>query len=295
MRLLYYSLLLPLSLLPSWILYGLSNFMYLVLYIFVGYRRKVVRANIENSFPEFSIEKQRHVERQFYSHFCDLVVESIKAFSISKPELDKRFKHRNKEIFLKYFDSEQQVTLVGGHSGNWELFAVSIATHIPHQPMAIYTPLTNAFMNQKMLKSRSKYGLWMNSYDEVKKIISNKTSEKPMAVIFGADQSPTIKQQPYWTEFLNQETGVQFGAEKFAVANNTPVIYGFIHRLGRGHYEVEYRLLTETPGELPHGRITEMHTRMLEADIRKNPSNWLWTHKRWKRKKTDYTVANESN
>lgn len=142
-------------------------------------------------------------------------------------------------------------------------------------------------MNKKVLESRSKFGLWMKRYKEVKEILNN-TTAKPVTVIFGADQSPNIKQRPIWLEFLNQETGVQYGAEKFAVDHNAPVVYGFIHRLKRGHFEIEYKLITDTPRELPYGKITEMHTRQLEADIRKEPANWLWTHKRWKRKKIDF-------
>ena len=287
MKVFYFIILVPLSSLPSWFLYRISDFLYLVLYVILGYRKKVVRTNIQNSFPEFSTEKQKQIEKQFYGHFCDLLVESFKAFNISRAELERRFRHRNQEILLKYFEAGQHVTMVGGHSGNWELFAVSIAMHLSHQPVAIYSPLHNAFMNRKILKSRSKFGLWMKSYSEVKQLLSGPTP-KPLCVIFGADQSPNIEQNPYWTEFLNQETGVQFGAEKFATHNDAPVIYGFIHRLKRGHYEAEYRLISDKPNELPYGMITEMHTRMLEEDIRKEPSNWLWTHKRWKRKKVDY-------
>lgn len=261
--------------------------MYIILYKGVGYRKKVVRMNIQNSFPEHSKEKQEKIEREFYCHFCDLIVESIKAFTISKVELEERFVQRNPELFQKYFDKGQHVTVVGGHSGNWELFAVSVALHLPHQPVALYSALHNEFINKKILKSRSKFGLWMKSYAEVKQIVKE-TSGRPMAIIFGSDQSPNIKQQPYWTEFLNQETGVQFGTEKFSRDNNSPVIYGFIHKPRRGHYEMEYKLVCERPNDLELGVITEKHTKLLEEDIRKEPAYWLWTHKRWKRKKIDF-------
>jgi KDO2-lipid IV(A) lauroyltransferase len=243
--------------------------------------------NIQNSFPEHTQQKQLLIEREFYRHFCDLVVESIKAFSISEKELRKRFIERNPDLFQKYFDNNQHVTLVGGHSGNWELFAVSVALHLPHQPVALYSALHNKFLNNIILESRSKFGLLMKSYAEVK-VMVKASNARPLTVIFGSDQSPNIKQQPYWTEFLHQETGVQFGTEKFARDNNTPVIYGFIHKIKRGHYEMEYKLVCENPNELPLGAITEKHTRMLEEDIRKEPSYWLWTHKRWKRKKIDF-------
>lgn len=291
MPFLYYLILKPLSLFPSWALYGISNVLYFAVYRLVGYRKAVVRMNLNNSFPELSDESRLVIEREFYVHLCDLIVESIKAFSITKTELERRFVQRNPEIFQQYFDKGQHVTLVGGHSGNWELFAVSVALHLPHQPLALYTKLNNKFMNKKMTESRSRFGLWMKSYEEAKHIV--KSHDHPVTFIFGSDQCPKAFQKPYFTEFLNQETGVQFGTEKFARDNNTPVIYGFIHKLRRGYYEMEYALVCEQPNALPLGQISEMHTRMLEQDIRNEPSYWLWTHKRWKRKRKDFVHCGE--
>jgi Kdo2-lipid IVA lauroyltransferase/acyltransferase len=287
MRFLYYLVLIPFSKLPSWFLYRISDLMYLVLYHVLGYRKKVVNTNIKNSFPHLTSKEVTAIERVFYVHFCDLIVESIKAFTISKEELERRFTQRNPELFQKYFDNNQHVTMVGGHYGNWELYAVSIAQHVAHQPVALFTKLTNKFMNDKITSSRSKFGLWMKNYEQVKTLMEIK-SQQPMAIIFGTDQCPKMSQQPYWVKFLNQETGVQFGAEKFARENNTPVIYGVIHRIKRGHYEVAYELVCEKPNELPIGKITEIHTKLLERDIVNEPAFWLWTHKRWKRTKADF-------
>lgn len=230
MRLLYYVILIPFSLLPSWILYRISDVMYLILYRMVGYRKAVVRANIKNSFPDYTHQQRLAIERKFYAHFCDIIMESIKTFTISKKELERRFVHSNPEIFTKYFENDQHVTLVGGHYGNWEMFAVSAALNIPHHPIALFTPMTSKFMNKKIKNSRSRFGLQMTSYQKVKEIFEAGV-EKQLSVIFATDQCPHIKQQPHWMTFLNQETGVQFGSEKFARDNNTPVIYGLIKKL----------------------------------------------------------------
>lgn len=296
MKIFYYTLLLPISKLPFWALYLISDFMYLLLYKVFGYRKKVVNANISRSFPDFSKKEVLAIEKEFYSHFCDLIVESIKAFTISKSEIVKRFQHHNTQVFDKYKD--QHVTLVGGHYGNWELFAVSIGLQLKHQPVALYTPLSNKFINDKILRSRSKYGLMMRKYKVVKELIKA-VDCAPMAVIFGSDQCPKITQKPYFMHFLNQETAVQFGTEKFAKDYNTPVVYGVIKKLKRGHYAMDYKLITETPRDCNSGEITEAHTRLLEEDINAAPAYWLWTHKRWKRTKRDFEQyaeqqANES-
>jgi len=287
MRPLYYLLILPISKLPFWALYGISDVMYFFIYRIIGYRKQTVKLNINNSFPGLNQKQYKAIEKRFYTHLCDLVVESVKAFSIDTAETRKRFMHRNPEIFQKFMQEGRNVTLVGGHYGNWELFAVSVGLDISHQPVALYTPLKNKFFNQKITNSRSRFGLWMKSYAEVKQLASEK-NQKPIVVIFGSDQCPKLSQQPHWMEFLNQETGVQFGTEKFARDFNTPVVYGVIHKIKRGYYEIEYRMICEYPKLLPHGEITELHTKELERDIIANPPYWLWTHKRWKRKKADF-------
>lgn len=287
MRALYYLILLPFSKLPYSVLYVISDIMYLILYKTFGYRTKVVRANLVNSFPEKSKTEIKAIEAEFYRHFCDIVIEAIKAFSITPKEVEKCISFRNPEVMNKYADQDKDVVLVGGHFNNWEIFAVAIAQPLKLQPIALFTPLTNAFMNEKITSSRSKYGLWMKSYTEVKEIMESKPNLRK-TIIFGTDQCPKRHQRPHWMEFLNQETGVQFGAEKFAKDNNLPVVYGVIHKVKRGVYEVEFRDVCDNPLEQPHGKITEIPTKMLEDDIKGAPAYWLWTHKRWKRKKCDF-------
>lgn len=283
-KLLYYLILKPLSLLPLGVLYGLSNFTYLVLYKLLGYRTKVVRENLKNSFPEKSSKEILKIERTFYLHLCDLIVEGIKAFSLTRERAMQRIKSPNVDLVNRYLDEGKNVILVGGHYGNWELYAIAIGLQLSKQPLALYTPLKNKFMNSKVKDSRSRYGLRMYSIKAIKVLI-NESSEN-YAIIFGADQSPRKTQKAYWMEFLNQDTGVQFGTEKFSKEFNAVVIYGELHRLKRGHYEVNYKLITETPNETEYGYITETHTKLLEQHIREEPAYYLWSHKRWKHKRT---------
>ncbi|MBA3972565.1 MAG: hypothetical protein H0X46_10595 [Bacteroidetes bacterium] len=87
--------------------------------------------------------------------------------------------------------------------------------------------------------------------------------------------------------FLNQDTGVLYGAEKFAKEYDQPVLYGRINKVKRGHYSFEFAETTLHPKETAQGEITEMVTRMLEKDIIKDPQYWLWSHRRWKHKRPE--------
>lgn len=290
-KILFYLVILPISKLPFWMLYAISDFLYLVLYKIIGYRTKVVRKNLTNSFPEKSNKEISQLESKFYSHLCDLVVESLKAFSISLEDAKKRMKDRNIEVVNQYHEQGRQVVLVGGHYGNWELFAITIGATTKHDTIALYTPLKNEFINEKITKSRSKYGLGMLSIKEIKEKL-NDINSGLYAIIFGADQSPRKSQRAYWVKFLNQETGVQFGTEKFAKEFNAVVIFTNIYKVKRGYYELQYDVITEQPNEEELGFISKTHTNMLEKVIQQQPEFWLWSHQRWKHPRPEGEILN---
>ena len=285
-KILYYGILLPLSRLPFGILYLLSDVMFLALYHIVGYRRKVVYGNIKNSFPEKTTQELRDIEKEFYRHLCDLVVESIKTFTISKEEALERLTVKNPEVTNQFHANGQSIVGVGGHNGNWEIYAVVCAMQIRHTPIALYTSLSNKFFDAKMRESRSRYGLDMVPTSQKDSMMHD--HPEPSLYIFGIDQCPKKSQRAYWMEFLNQETGVQFGAEKFARDHDLPVVFGNIRKLKRGYYEVEYQVVCEDPKVLETGEIMRRSTLMLEKCILEQPAYWLWSHKRWKHKREEF-------
>jgi len=89
------------TLLPLQILYLFSDFLYLLLFYFPGYRKEVVRTNLKNSFPEKSDEEIRQIEKNFYKHFADLFIEIMKLRNMSKASKIKRFTFTNTGIFDK--------------------------------------------------------------------------------------------------------------------------------------------------------------------------------------------------
>ena len=281
---LYYLVIIPLSLLPFPVLYAISDFLFVIFYYVSGYRKKVVLQNIRNSFPEKSGKEHYAICKKFYMHFSDLVVESIKTFTISEKQVLKRFFVLNPEIIDKYFEQKRSVFIAGGHFNNWELLAVGIDKWVKHKTVGIYTPLSNKYFDGKMQLTRSKYGLKMISTRSVKRFLDSNPNELT-ATIFAIDQSPSNPNSAYWMTFLNQETAVLYGVEKYAKEYNYPVVYGIINKVKRGHYNLELVDVTATPRETPYGEIIEKTQHLLEIDIRKNPEYWLWTHKRWKHKK----------
>ena len=271
---------------PFGVLYMFSDFLYLLLYKILGYRKKIVRKNLKNSFPQKNEKEISEIENSFYRHFCDLIVESIKLFSITEKQLAARCKFDDKTLVNDLFNKNKSIIFCGGHFNNWEMLGTIIQKHIPFHTIGIYAPLNNAFFNQKFIESRSKYGLELLSMKKVKEGFENNTN-KITATIFATDQSPTHSKKVHWTNFLNQKTAIFTGTEYYAKTYNYPVIFGYIIKIKRGYYEFKTELISKNPETTKKGEITELHTRILEKQINENPQYWLWTHNRWKRKIND--------
>lgn len=279
----YYLLILPLSLLPYPLLYLLSDIIFLIMYLVIGYRKEVVFTNLRNSFPNKSKHELKKIMSDFYRHLCDIIMESVKGFTISEKQLRKRLIIKNPEFSNYYADKGQSIIFVGGHYNNWEICAQAFALYSNHKCIGIYKPLSNALINDKIYTSRSKYGMHLISMKQTKK--SFEYGDEPKAIVFGSDQNPANPKRAHWVQFLNQDTGVLFGVERYAKEYDWPVVFVSISKAKRGYYEVEYSLVTDNPNEEPHGKITEDFTKRLEQDIINQPQYWLWSHKRWKHKR----------
>lgn len=282
-KIFYYILILPLSLLPYPLLYLLSDIIFLIMYRVIGYRKEVVFTNLKNSFPNKSKQELKKIMSDFYRHLCDIIMESVKGFTISEKQLRKRLIIKNPEFSNYFADKGQSIIFVGGHYNNWEICAQAFAMYSNHKCIGIYKPLSNAFINDKIYTSRSKYGMHLISMKQTKK--SFEDGDEPKAIVFGSDQNPANPKRAHWVQFLNQDTGVLFGVERYAKEYDWPVVFVSIRKAKRGYYEVEYSLVTDNPNEEPHGKITEDFTKRLEQDIINQPQYWLWSHKRWKHKR----------
>jgi KDO2-lipid IV(A) lauroyltransferase len=286
-----------LSILPMTVLYLLSDSLYVLLYQIIGYRKMVTRSNLKNTFPEKSDLELEKIETQFYRHFCDIIAETIKSFTISKSSLKKRMKLLNPEVLEILYQKKISLIAVTGHYGNWEWAALSLPLQSSYLPQGIYLPIKNKVFNNCMIQSRSRFGLNLIS---TALLVEKLEDSKNNLTITGfiADQSPSNPNKAYWMNFLNQETAVSFGTEKYAREYNLGVAFGKINKIKRGFYTLEYCVVAEDPGKMAPGKITQDYSKLLERTIFEQPQFWLWTHKRWKHKRPEgmslkQTISNE--
>ena len=276
-------LLTALSLLPLQILYVLADIFYLLIFYVFSYRRKVVRENLLNAFPDKSIAEIKAIEKRYYKFLSSLVLEVIKMKNMTKKALHKRVKFKNVDLVEAYLQNKESVLFCSSHYGNYEWVCMAIGLNFSGEHYPIYKPLSSEIFDRWFLNMRSRFGNKMIAMRQTLRAIQFSKNSATMFT-FGSDQAPAKGESNYWTNFLNQQTSVQLGIEKIAKKTNRPVFYLKISRLKRGYYEVDCVPICLHPAETSAFEITDLHTQFLQEMIREEPSYWLWSHKRWKHK-----------
>lgn len=283
----FYGLNWLMTLLPLRILYVFSDILFLLLYYFPSYRRNVVLENLKNSFPEKSPEELNNISRKFYRHFADQFVEVLKLTHMSNRELSRRMKFLNPELTERILDSGRDVAVVHSHYNNWEWLTVSYTMYTKHKGVGVYKPLQNKHFEKFMNRLRSRNDATLAPMNMiVRQIINNQRRNIRAQYGFISDQTPAKAEIEYYTTFLNQETPVFLGIEKIARKYDMAVVILHVEKVRRGYYTVASELLFERTAGLPVYQVTDTHVKRLEEIIRKKPEYWIWTHRRWKYKKT---------
>lgn len=270
---------------PMFITHGIADFSYIILYYLARYRRSVVRRNLTNSFPTKTLKEIRQIERAFYRHLSDMFFEDFFLLHASKEEAMKKCKFNNLDIFNELYSEGKSAILVSGHYGNWEHFA-QIGHQVKHVSLGIYKPLVNQRFDALMNNFRKRFGgtpVPMN--DTLRAIIDCNQKGQPFLLGLVSDQTPPGKEIQYWTQFLNQDTAMYLGIEKIAQKFDLPIYFCEMKKTRRGIYEINIELLADSPKTFKKFELTNLHTKRLEKMIQEEPELWLWSHKRWKRKR----------
>lgn len=273
----------------------LSDGIYYLTYYVVKYRRQVVHSNLQSSFPNLSEKEILRIEKDFYSFFCDYIVETIKLCSISQKEIYKRVKFEGVEEMVNALQQKGKnfAFIYLSHYGNWEWIS-SLGKHIHEvNPQVtagqIYHPLRNKYFNRLFLEIRSRFEAENISMKEtLRYIVNKKRTNTPTIIGFIADQAPKWNSIHHWTDFLHHYTPVFIGTEQLAKQVDALVYYAHVERVRRGHYRCKITLMTDEAKNFENYALTDKYFELLEQTIQSSPSIWLWSHKRWKRTYDEY-------
>jgi Kdo2-lipid IVA lauroyltransferase/acyltransferase len=273
-----------LSRLPFWVIYRISDILFINLYYIFKYRRKVVHENLINSFPEKSPEEIKLITKKFYHHLSDVGLETIKFYGMSTTQIDKRLKIHNLDIYEEYNQQGKSIVVLGMHYNNWE-WSGYMQRFIKAQFLVVYNKVkTNKKLERFILDTRERFGTISVPVNEaVRTVLDYNRKNLNWCLMLAADQTAPAASQ-FWTTFLNQETAFFIVPAKIAIKTNQPVIMHHTRKISRSRYEVMHYKLVENPSDFSPEEIMMIYVRKLEEIIRAEPEFWLWSHRRWKHK-----------
>jgi KDO2-lipid IV(A) lauroyltransferase len=275
-----------LSLFPFWLLYIISDILYIILYYLAGYRRKVVSENLANAFPEKSEAERKTIEKKYFRYMADLMLETIKSVSMSEKQVKRRMVCTNPEIVAHYFGQGKSILAAAGHYCNWEMACLDFGFLTEHTKLIVYKPQSSEIFTDFINRTRSRFGAIMIPMRQTLRKLIEYKNELTFTVL-AADQTPSREEAMYFTNFLNQPTAVFLGVEKLSSLRDCAVVFYRIDLVKRGYYTYTLVPLVENPKEMKPFEITRIQVSYLEDLIRERPEYWLWSHRRWKIKPSE--------
>lgn len=272
------------SRLPWPILYALAHGISFLSYYLLRYRRQVVDANLLLAFPDKTARERRQIARQFYRNLSQIIVEIIKFLTISEADFRQRIQIVNTDVLLGRLAAGQPVIVMAGHLGNWEITPLISRLYAPHCPMLpVYKTLSSPFFDRLMLAIRSRFGCQpIVKEATLRQLVKFRQSGQAFCLGLVADQSPAAHEIDCWVDFFGRPTPFYTGGDKLAKTTGFPVLYSYVRRVKKGHYQLVFEPLKAAPYQPDRPEVIELFAARLEQSIRESPADWLWSHKRWK-------------
>jgi len=272
------------SRLPLFILYGFARLIYFALSYVIQYRKQVIETNLSNSFPNVDAKTLRQYKMGFYKYLSEIFVETIKAYSISDAELRRRCYVSPDSLVISQIKNEPtSVIMLSCHVGNWEWVGMSIG--LQFRPRPVHIVYLNLAKNDDVMKGiRERTGNKLIFMQMVYRHLIEDATSRPISCL-AADQTPQRHKIGTWIPFLNQDTPFFTGPGKMARKLNLPVYFAYAHRVSLGKYELRFEKLFAAGQAKTDEEIMTRYAQKLEQIIHESPSQWLWSHKRWKHKR----------
>lgn len=283
--LILYPIIWIISILPFRILYILSDCIFILVYYVFGYRKKTVRENLCLALPHLSDKERLRIEKKFYRHLCDMFLEMAKTMTISKEEIEKRYRFTNLELLKELEKKNKSISLMIGHYASYE-WTIAMNYQIKYKGFAIYKKLNNPHFDKLVRDIRSKFKATLINTKETRPTMEENIKNNILSIYgFASDQSPIIHHAYHWRKFMGIEVPVHTGAENLSKKFDMNMLFLKTKKIKRGYYEATFEILSENVQAVPDYQITDDFIDRVEKQIYEAPEFYLWTHKRWKHRR----------
>lgn len=268
---------------PRWFRFGILQRVIVVVLGAIGYRRDVIRTNLERSFPEKSAQERDTIMAGAYDTLAEIIVDTICLAGVTQKRNLSMITWSNREEHLARTKGRDWIALAS-HFGCWEYLPLWSWEDPDTHFMGVYHPLKSIVFEHfyRRLRNLSPNIHQVTMQDTIRHYIKNRSTEQGITLGLISDQTPNLRADTEWYDFLNQKTAFIDGGERLAMRFHIPVYFAHISRIERGRYSVYFSEIYDGVEDITPTTITRRYAKALEEMIRENPELWMWSHKRWK-------------
>ncbi len=256
-----------------------------VAYSLLRRNRQLALQHLELAFGnELSPELRQRIARAAFANFGRAFCELAKIDAI-RSRRDELFELEGREHLEAVLAGGRGCIAITGHIGNWELLAAYFAWQgiaVSAVARRVYVPRLNALI----VDWRRRQGvetIARESPEAARKILGVLKRNGILAMLIDQDTHvPSIS-----VPFFGRLARTPVAAAALAARRNLPAVPVFIQRSGELRWRVSVRAPLYANANLPFPqRVRELTVALnaaLEQQIRANPVEWVWWHRRWRR------------
>lgn len=269
---------------PRWFRFGILRPFIVAILRLIGYRKAMIIKNLKNSFPEKSDNERKQIMRASYNTLAEVIVTTISLAASDKKQYDNVVEWVDLEGHISRNKGQDWVAMAA-HFGNWEYYPMWGRVDKEGSFLAVYHPLRSEVFEHFYLRMRSKLSPNVEIVpmkNTVRRYVTKRKNGEPTVLGLISDQSPLMRADSKWIDFLNQKTLFVEGGERIAMKFGLPVYFVDSERIEYGRYRIRFVEIYDGKEQVEEGVITRRYAEKLEAMIRRSPELWMWSHNRWR-------------
>ncbi len=252
-----------------------------LIYHLLPRERKRALAHLALAYPDRESSWLRHTARKTFVHLGKALMETV---AITPRRMRAIVSIQGFENIQTALDQRKGIVYFTGHIGNWELMAGAVARSFPVSVVA--APIEPEAVNELIVRLRTRMGvktILRNRPGAAKELIRVFRENRILGILI--DQDTDV--EGAFVDFMGRPAWTPTAAAQMAIKFGAPVLFGYIQRTddGRHTITIEGPLdLTRSGNDEEDIRTnTAMFTKKIEEVIRRNPEQWVWMHRRWRR------------
>ncbi|MEL7061923.1 MAG: lysophospholipid acyltransferase family protein [Acidobacteriota bacterium] len=242
--------------------------------------RRRALAHLEIAFPHLVESDRRHLARASFRHLGTSVIELLHALGRPLDDTARHLRFEGVDIVRRLREAGRPILLLTGHCGNWELISIANHTHgVGFAAMA--RKIDEAAFDALIVGLREHFGtetIARGSRTSSRQLLRALRSGKVLAMLIDQD----IRNPGVWVPFFGRLAHTPPALADLARRLDAAVVPAFDARQADG----SHRIVFQEPLDLPTDAVeaTARMTEAIELQIRRHPEQWVWFHRRWRRR-----------